>query len=61
MKIMKSVAEKCNATCQSHHAIQQLYPRHEHATWHVAEMKQAAVNPYPIIIQKQLFPYMPLK
>jgi len=32
LKVMKSVAEKCNATCQSHHTIQQLYPRHEHAT-----------------------------
>ena len=50
LKVMKSVTEKCNATCKSHYTFEQLYPRHEYATWHVAEAKQAAGNPYPITI-----------
>ena len=61
LRVTKSVTEKCNAPCKSHHTIQQFYPRHEHPTWHVAELKQGAGKPYPIIIQKQLFLYMPLK
>jgi len=39
LKVMESVTEKSNATCKSHHTIQQLYPRYEHAAWHVTEVK----------------------